>query len=132
MRTQINLCITIALFCFQTSLANIYYVSTSGNDATGDGSSGKPWRTLKYASTKVAANQGHTIQIAAGTFVENGLIEIPLGVNVVGAGKDLTILKSASSFYYNPVNPAYATDKFLISLNASSQVNGNQSLKNFI
>jgi hypothetical protein len=109
---------------------NTYYVSTYGND-TGTGSSTSPWRTLKYAVTKVAPGQGHTIKLSAGTYVENGLIEVPVGVNIEGAGKDQTILKAASSFYYHPASPSYATDKFLISLNAGSFVAGKQVLKNF-
>ena len=112
------------------SLAKALFVSTTGNDG-GDGSLTKPWRTLKYAITRVPANQGFTIQLSAGTFIENGLIEIPLGVSLLGAGIDQTILKAASSFYYNPTSPGYALDKFLISLNQSTQVNGNQTLKGF-
>ena len=107
-----------------------YYVSTTGNDAS-NGSSATPWRTLRYAVTKVAAGAGHTIKLAAGTYVESGLIEVPLGVNIEGAGKDQTILKAASSFYYYPTSPAYSTDKFLISLNAGGYVAGRQVLKNF-
>lgn len=109
---------------------NYYYVSTTGNDSN-NGTSASPWRTLKAAVTKVAAGQGHTIKLAAGTYVESGLIEVPVGVNIEGAGKDQTILKAASSFYYNPTSPTYATDKFLISLNAGSYVTGKQVLKNF-
>ena len=110
--------------------ANTLFVSTTGNDA-GDGSAAKPWKTLRYAVTKVPASQGYTIQLSAGTFIETGLIEVPLGVNVIGAGIDQTILKAAPSFYYYPASPAYATDKFLISLNAGTQLNGNQTLKSF-
>src|SRR5690242_13863530 len=109
---------------------NYYYVSPYGND-TGTGSSTSPWRTLRTAVTKVPAGQGHTIKLAAGTYVESGLIEVPVGVNIEGAGKDQTILKAASSFYYHPTSPSYATDKFLISLNAGSYVAGKQVLKNF-
>ncbi len=109
---------------------NTYYVSTSGNDS-GTGSSTSPWRTLKYAVTKVQAGKGHTIKLAAGTYVENGLIEVPVGISIEGAGKDQTVLKAISSFYYHPTSPAYATDKFLISLNAGGYVAGKQVLKNF-
>lgn len=109
---------------------NYYYVSPYGND-TGTGSSTSPWRTLRTAVTKVPAGQGHTIKLAAGTYVESGLIEVPVGVNIEGAGKDQTILKAASSFYYHPTSPSYATDRFLISLNAGSYVAGKQVLKNF-
>jgi hypothetical protein len=108
----------------------IYFVSTAGNDG-GNGSLSNPWRTLKFAVSRVPAGQGHTIKLAAGTYVENGLIEVPVGVNIEGSGKDQTILKAASTFYYYPASPAYAADKFLISLTAGVQTNGNQILKNF-
>jgi hypothetical protein len=110
--------------------ANSFNVSITGSDA-GDGSATNPWRTLRYAVSKVPANQGFTIVLSAGTFVESGLIEVPLGVSVIGAGVDKTILKAASSFYYYPSSPAYATDKFLISLNEYNQRDGNQILSGF-
>jgi hypothetical protein len=112
------------------SAATTFYVSPTGNDAA-NGSSATPWKTLKYAVTKTPANQDYTIILSAGTFVENGLIEVPLGVNIIGAGIDQTIIKAASSFYYYPASPAYATDKFLISLNEYNQLAGNQLLSGF-
>jgi hypothetical protein len=113
------------------SAANSRYVSTLGNDASGDGSAAHPWKTLKYAVTQVPANQGQTIQLAAGTFIEDGPVEVPLGVSIAGAGKDSTIIKAASSFYYHPADPGYGTDKFLIRLSEYNQLDGNQSLRNF-
>lgn len=110
--------------------ANTLYVSTGGNDAN-DGSVARPWKTLKYAVTRVPVNQGYTIQLSRGTFVEDGLVEVPLGVSIAGAGVDKTILKAASSFYYYPASPEYATDKFLVSLNEFNQLDGNQTLKGF-
>src|SRR5258706_7300962 len=130
-KKKILFCLIVATFLFQYSFANIYYVSTTGSDASGNGSSASPWKTLMYAVTKVAANQGHTIQVGAGTFVESGLVEVPLGVNVVGAGIDVTIFKAASSFYYHPADPGYGTDKFLISLSGFNPTDGNQTLSNF-
>lgn len=125
------LCLVVAFFCCHLLFANIYYVSTTGNDTSGDGSAANPWKSLKYAVTKVAASQGHVIQVGAGTFMESGLVEVPLGVSILGVGKDITIFKAASSFYYHPADPGYATDKFLISLSEYNPSNGNQSLKNF-
>src|SRR5258708_37041131 len=124
-------CLALALILFRYSFASTYYVSTTGSDASGNGSSVSPWKTLMYAVTKVAANQGHTIQVGAGTFVESGLVEVPLGGSVTGAGIDVTIIKADRSFYYHPASPGYATDKFLISLSAYIQPDGNQSLRNF-
>src|SRR5882672_4989295 len=125
-------CFALTLILFQYSFANIYYVSTKGSDSFGDGSSYHPWKTLKHAVTKVKANQGHMIYVGAGTFVETGLVEVPLGVSVEGAGIDATIFKAASSFYYHPdADPGYSTDKFLISLSEVNQLDGNQTLRNF-
>jgi hypothetical protein len=126
-----NVFVCLIVLLSHHALATIYYVSTTGNDSTGNGSATSPWRTLMYAAAHVPASQGHTIQVSAGTFIENGLVEIPLGVNVIGAGKDVTILKAASSFYYHPADPGYATDKFLISLSQVNPSPGNQTLQNF-
>lgn len=108
-----------------------YFVTLTGDDAAGDGSTTKPWKSLFTAASKVAPNQGHVIQLGPGTFVERGLVEIPLGVSVIGQGKTLTTIKAAPSFYYHPTDPGYTTDKFLLSLSAFNQQNGNQSLRNF-
>jgi hypothetical protein len=123
--------IIIVLLQSHKCLAAIYYVSTFGNDSTGNGSAARPWRTLMYSVTQLQPSQGDTIQLAAGTYVENGLIEVPLGVNVFGAGINATILKASTSFYYHPADPGYATDKFLISLNQVNPSPGNQRMKNF-
>lgn len=112
------------------SSANTYFISVAGNDS-GDGSVTKPFKTLKYAVSKVPANQGYVLQLYEGTFVESGLIEVPLGVSIVGAGIDKTTLKAASSFHHNPASPGYSLDKFLIRLNGSTTSNGNQTLSGF-
>jgi len=119
------------MFLCHFSFGATYYISTTGNDTSGNGSLSTPWKTLKYAVTKVAANQGHTIQLGSGIFIENGMIDLPPGVNIIGAGKALTILKAVSSFYYYPASPGYSPSKFLISLSSSSSVNGNQTLSGF-
>ncbi len=113
-----------------TATGNSYLVHPSGNDATGNGSVAKPWKTLRHAASRVAPNQGHTIQLAAGTFVESGQISIPPGVHLNGAGREVTFIKAASSFYYYPGNPGYALDRYLITLKSSGQENGNQKVTN--
>jgi hypothetical protein len=106
------------------------YVSTSGSDTYGDGSGTKPWRTLRYAVTKVPANQGYIIKLQPGTYVENGMISVPTGVSIEGSGTDNTYLKAASSFWYYPSDPGYANSKFLLSFSSNSSTYGNQSLGN--
>jgi gliding motility-associated-like protein len=120
----------VYIVCFQYSFAATYYLSTSGNDGN-DGSQGNPWRTLKHAVSRVAANQGHTISIGDGTFVENGSFVVPTGVSIVGAGIDRTIIKAASSFYYNPAFPGFSTERMLMQLTSGGLTNGNQSLRDF-
>src|SRR5688500_20016721 len=83
-----------ALFLSHCSFATVYYVSVNGNDASGNGSSVSPWRTLQYAVSQVPAGQGHTIQLRAGIFIENGLVEVPPGVSIAGAGKDSTTIRA--------------------------------------
>ena len=115
---------------FHFTFATDYYVSTSGNDS-GNGTVTSPWRTLRFAVTKVPANQGHTIRLSAGTFAESGQFNVPPGVNVEGAGVDQTFIKAASNFYFNPGDPGFALDKFLMTLSSSGATAGNQTLRNF-
>lgn len=117
--------------CFQWTYATVYEVSILGNDVTGDGSIESPWRTLKYAATKVPASQGHRIHLSEGTFVEDGQINILPGVNLEGSGIDKTIIKAAASFYYHPESPGFTPNRFLINLSSTSAIIGNQILKNF-
>ncbi len=105
-----------------------YFVSTKGNDSDGNGTQTKPWKSLGFACTKVPANQGHTIKLSEGIFVELRVI-VPPGVNIAGAGRDRTILKADPSFYYHPSDPGFSHDKFLIDLSSNSIAMGNQSVK---
>ncbi|MBO9610494.1 MAG: carbohydrate-binding cenc domain protein, partial [Paenibacillaceae bacterium] len=47
---------------------NTYYVATTGNDTTGNGTIGNPWRTIQKAASLMAA--GDTCIIRAGTYRE--------------------------------------------------------------
>lgn len=49
-----------------SSSSSSYYVSTTGNDSTGNGSESKPWATIAHASKKVGA--GATVYVAAGVY----------------------------------------------------------------
>jgi gliding motility-associated-like protein len=126
---RVSIVIVLIVWLVQFSNAATYYVDINGNDASGDGSSGKPWRTLKFAVSKVPGGQGHTIKISAGTFIEQGPIDVPTGVNIEGSGHS-TVLKAASSFYYYPAEPGLSPSKFLIRFVSSSRTNGGQSIKN--
>ena len=51
-----------------TAAVNTYYVATTGNDTTGDGSSGTPWKTIQRGVWDLTA--GDVLNIAAGTYTE--------------------------------------------------------------
>lgn len=110
--------------------ATDYYVSISGSDRDGNGSLSSPWRTLRFACTRVQADQGHTIRITDGVFVESQVI-VPTGVNISGAGRDRTTIKAEPSFYYNPEKPGYSHEKMLICLTSNGIATGNQVVRDF-
>ncbi|GAH77816.1 unnamed protein product, partial [marine sediment metagenome] len=47
-----------------------YHVDQSGNDSTGDGSPGSPWRTIRHALDELSA--GDTLYIHVGTYPAGG------------------------------------------------------------
>jgi hypothetical protein len=51
-----------------------YFVSTSGSDVTGDGSSTKPWATISHADASLAVGpDGATVHVAPGTYTGVGV-----------------------------------------------------------
>ena len=70
-----------------------YFVALAGDDGN-DGSDGQPWRTLHHAASVVAPDESHTIHLGAGTFEETGSpVDLPSGVNLIGAGRQETIYR---------------------------------------
>lgn len=121
--------ILILFFFVQCSSSKIFYVDINGHDSAGDGSESKPWRTLEFALTKVTANEGHTIKISPGIFLEKAYLQVPEGVNIEGSGTGTTIIKPDSSLFFQ--SSQWVFDKFLITLSSKTETNGNQVLKDF-
>lgn len=71
-----------------------YYVSPNGEDNPDRGTSGKPFSTLAYAATRVPANEGDTIFLLPGNYVETRPARIPTGVSIVGSGEEQTVISS--------------------------------------
>jgi len=73
--------------------ADWIYVSETGNDGTGDGSSGAPYATVSFACTQATA--GDTVYVMAGT-INQGTTQIvkPVGVSIYGAGAASHIISS--------------------------------------
>ncbi len=62
------------LFAACPAYCSTYYVSPTGNDTTGDGSIGNPWKTIPKAVT--AASAGDTIYLRGGTHSYTSTISI--------------------------------------------------------
>lgn len=71
-----------------------YYISTTGNDTTGNGSIGLPWKTLKKATT-VATTFGDIIHVNPGTYIETQQCDVARGVSIEGDDYNTTIIKSS-------------------------------------
>lgn len=93
-----------------------YYVSTTGNDTSGTGSSTAPWRTVRKACDTVT-NSGDKIYVNAGTYTE-AQCSLAVGVSLEGAGIDQTIIKSTAVGDWN----------WYLSLESGTPTNGNQSI----
>ena len=57
-------------WAIQDVSAGTWYVATGGNDATGDGSRGRPWKTLAFATRQIA-DDGSTIALLDGLYDES-------------------------------------------------------------
>ncbi|MBM7569234.1 fibronectin type III domain-containing protein [Paenibacillus sacheonensis] len=111
-------------FAGRAFAATNYYVSPAGSDSTGSGSAGSPWKTIAYAAAHVPAGVGNTIVLSAGTFTETQPIQLPVGVNVTGAGVSQTTVSAGSL-------PAAGGRTELFLLVSPSHANGSQTLSGF-
>lgn len=88
----------VFIFLFFPLLLNgqsTWYVSTTGNDGTGDGTVANPWLTLYKAVTTVPSLQGEegdVIHINAGTYTETHKISLADGISIDGDNKYTTIV----------------------------------------
>jgi len=87
---------------FPVTVASPHYVNaTTGSNTTGDGSLGKPWKTITYALQQMSGTGQHSIYVAAGTYNTTLGETFPLnmvnGVSLVGAGNDVTVIYGESN-----------------------------------
>lgn len=69
-----------------------YYISTTGSDSTGTGSSVNPWATLSHAISNVTTF-GDVIHVNAGTYATiTTFMELSNGVSIEGDGRDVTTI----------------------------------------
>ena len=70
----------------------VWWVSTTGNDDTGDGGTGKPFKSLKHAIGHVTA--GDTVKLKKGTHTGDGNYGIAITTNSPSAVIDFANLKN--------------------------------------
>ncbi len=86
----------LLLLFVQNSYATTYYISLAGNDVSGTGSIGNPWKSL-YKATSVANTVGDIIHVTAGNYLETVRCNLAVGVSIEGEGADVSIIRSTLS-----------------------------------
>ena len=107
----------ISLFVCGITTATTYYISPTGNDATGNGSAANPWKTLFKATSTVTA-VGDIIHVNAGNYTETQESSLARGVSIVGDGLSTTIIKSN-------ITGQWST---LLNLSSGQDTNGAQNI----
>jgi len=107
-----------------------FYVTTGGNDTTGDGSSGNPWASLHKACS-VVSGVGDIINVAAGSYTDNVQAVLAVGVHIQGADKTTTTISTTANPYISAQTAVPVVDgsneisgiKFIASNNSSTLIN---------
>jgi len=107
----------LAGFLATGSFAATYYISPSGNDATGNGSQANPWKSL-YKATSAAKIAGDIIHVGQGTYTETQGSVLAARVSIEGEGLSTTIINSTLT----------GTWSTFLQLSSSNGTNGGQSI----
>lgn len=102
---------------FKNSSANTYYVSTTGDNTTGDGTSANPYRTLWKAYQQCSS--GDTVIMKNGIYSRNGLLNadstrLTKSLNIIGESVDGVWWKMADDHTWTPdsdYSNIYTTDR---------------------
>lgn len=123
-RNFVWLCLVLSL---GRVAATTHYVDLSGNDSN-SGLNGAPWRTLGKAFRSVLPDQGDVIRVGPGEFIENEILILKSGVNLIGSGSGRT--KILVNHYFSltdavsNANPHVDTfpEHFVLQLDGNHQV----------
>lgn len=121
----ISLCALASSPTLATAQTQIH-VSPTGNDVTGDGSSGNPYKTISFAATQ--ATSGDTLVLAAGTFGDDE--QIVLGtkdLTILGQGPGLTVVRPHPTLNYSlprgfPSSPTYEDHRCVFVVEGAARV----------
>lgn len=68
-----------------------FYIDPVGSDATGDGTTSNPWKSLHKACAAVKTS-GDIIHVNKGTYIENSQCNVPVGVSIEGTAGAVPII----------------------------------------
>ena len=91
-----------------------YYVSTSGNDSTGDGTIYNPWQTIDKAIEVLSAISGDiqaAVNLSAGTYNINLITITKSGISIIGASSslpNLTVINGSLTWNMNAGTGLYS------------------------
>lgn len=113
-----------------------YYVGANGKDNGAAGTKEEPFKTIAYAARFVPDNEGDTLFIFAGEYLENSPVILPPGVNLIGQNKESVIINSngfevpgiSNNEQYKKISRSALIQ--LVSSNGKVE-NGNQEVSNF-
>lgn len=98
------------------------YVATTGDDDTGDGSSGNPYETIAKGISEASATD--TVYIVAGTHAVSAQLDLPVDISLMGEGATSII---SSTYSYTEAWPS--TSIATLRLRSTSEgTEGNQSI----
>ncbi len=113
-----NLLLLLSLnLLFSIASATTWYISPSGNDATGNGTAANPWKTL-YKATSTVTTAGDIIHVTTGTYTETLQCVLAPGVSIEGDGRTVTTIKSTVSSDFNE----------MLNCRSAMGTNGNQHI----
>lgn len=88
--------LALITFCSSFSASAItVYVSPNGNDVTGNGTAGNPYKTFTKAFS-VAGNPGDTVRLLAGTWWLDAPVTVPAGVHLIGETTGISRLRTTA------------------------------------
>lgn len=105
--------------------ATMKYVNTTGNDTTGNGTSGSPWRSIYKATS--STNSPDTIYVVRGRYLNNKISFLKTGVSIISdSATIITTVNNAGIYLYN--TSVTNGNQIIYGLNFDGQLTGTSAI----